>query len=152
VHWKDRVEHIGVHFHDEGKDMTEWNDRPEAGHENDSQEHEKRDGDGDDENPDDASDSSGDDSDDPPPRSAPNRPTQSKTSCSRGQPGATATDSRNRMLQSGFAMFNKPHEVRFSRTIRDVKSVKQPLLHRSHPPSNTVAHLRVSITILMSLK
>jgi hypothetical protein len=130
--------------------MTEWNDRLEVGHGGGSQEHDKRDGDGDGdgEDPDDASDSSDDDSDDPPPRSAPKRPTQSKTSCSRGQTGTTATDSGNRMLQSGFAMFNRSFEARFSHTPRDVKSVKPLLLHRSYPPSDIVAgHLGVSITI-----
>jgi hypothetical protein len=155
LHWKDRIDHIGAHFHDEAKDMTQWNDRPEA--DNRSGDHGDDKGDDDDENPDDASDSSDDDSDDSPPRSAPKRLNQAKSSRSRGQSGTTATGSRRRMLRSDLSMFDRAFKAQFSIPSGEQRSWKRFLLRKSPSLRDTVAGdgwtlLHVSFTRLISLK
>jgi hypothetical protein len=150
VHWKDRVEHIGIHFHEEGKDTTEWNDHMEGDHEMSNQEDDRHDDD--DEDNDDASDSSDEDSDDSPPRSGPKRHDQSKAARPKGQRGITMTNSRNRMLQLHLAIFDTSVEAERLFTPTDRNSVKQPPRPRSLSPTDDLAgNLRVSITTPISL-
>jgi hypothetical protein len=102
LYWRDRIEHIGVHFHDEGKDMTRWIDHSER--DDESGNPDERHDDDDDRGPDDDSDSSDDDSDDFPPRSAPKKPAQARASRSGGRSSATATGSTNWMLEPSLAL------------------------------------------------
>ena len=133
LHWKDRVEHIGVHFHDEGKDMTEWNDHSDGNEDSgntDDDEHDDDDDDDDDDedrSPDDASDSSDDDSDDSPPRSAPKKRAQVGAARSRGQ-STTAPSSMNRMLQTGLDLLDLKVP---SSTSSTNQNVLQPSLQHS---------------------
>ncbi|KAE9362645.1 hypothetical protein N431DRAFT_144619 [Stipitochalara longipes BDJ] len=129
AHWKDRVEHIGTHFRDEGKDMTEWNDHTEGDHKSGDQKDDKHDDD--DRNPDDASDSSNDDSDDFTPRLAPKTRVQAKLSHSKGRSSTTATSSTNRMLQSNLNLLE--FENQSSTSLRDHKSFQPSLQHISPP-------------------
>jgi hypothetical protein len=138
AHWKDRVEHIGAHFHDEAKDMIEWNDRPETDDQSGDNGNDKR-NDEDEQDPDYDSDSTDDDSDNSPPRSGPKRRNQSKSSRPMRQPGTTASGSGNRRQEFGFPMPNKPFEVQFSTPSVDHKNFKRTFQHRSNSPCNTEA-------------
>jgi hypothetical protein len=103
LNWKDRVEHIGVHFHDEGKDMTQWNDHSEGEDESVNPD-DRHDDDDDNRSPDEGSDSDDDDSDDLPPRSAPKKRVQARGSRSGGQSSTTAPGSSNWTLQTGLGL------------------------------------------------
>jgi hypothetical protein len=136
AHWKDRVEHIGAHFHDEAKDMTEWNDRPETDDQSGHPGNNRRD-DKDEQDPDYASDSTDDDSGDSPPRSAPKRRNQSEAPRSNAQSGTTLTGSRRHMLRFSLSSCRKPSEVAVSTPSRDQKTLERSLLQESHS-SDTV--------------
>jgi hypothetical protein len=154
VHWKNRIDHIGGHFHDDAKDMTEWNDYSEEDSRGSDQGNDRDDDD--DGSPDDDSDSSDDDSNDFPPRSALKRRNKAKPSRPRGQSGTSATSSRNRMLQFGVSLLNGSLEVQFSAPSEDYRTLDRSLLHKSVSPSDKAAGngwtlLRVSFLISISL-
>ncbi|KAN0105883.1 hypothetical protein V8E51_008759 [Hyaloscypha variabilis] len=163
IHWKDRVEHIGVHFHDEGKDMTQWNDRSEADDGSGNPKDDKG-GEDDDRNPDDASDSDDDDSDDLPPRSAPKKRVQARASRSKRQSSTTAASYTNGSIQSGLHIpqeEDKPYLLRRPRTeispLHSLLSSSRPTIvargrstplhtvERSLDPLQTPQHARPSI-------
>jgi hypothetical protein len=142
IHWKNRVEHIGAHFHDHAKDMTEWRDHLETeDHSTDEGEGRRKD-DNDDSN-DDASDSSDDDSDGAPPPSRPKRRNCTKSSRPPGRPKTTALEPNNINQQRGNLMFDKSFGNRFTNPSGERKNFKRHLLQDSGFRSRGEAAKRV---------
>jgi hypothetical protein len=144
IHWKNRVEHIGAHFHDDAKDMTEWRDHLETEDQSADQGKDRGNDDDDDSN-DDAADSSDDNSDGAPPPSRPKRRNCTKSSRPQGRPETTASslDPNNINQQLGMLMFDKPFEHRFPNPSRERKNFKRHLLQDSGFHSRGEATKRV---------
>ncbi len=130
IHWKNRVEHIGAHFHDNEKDMTEWTNNVETEDQSADPGKDRRKDDDDDSN-DDAFNSSDDDSDGAPPPSRPKRRNCTKSSRRQGRPETTALDPNNINQQRGMLMFDKSFGNWFKSPSKGRKDFKRHLLQYS---------------------
>ena len=137
LHWRDRVDHIGFHFHDEGRDMSNWNDADdEEDHEGRDERHHDRDDE--DKDHDDASDPSDDDDpDDRPPRPALKRSSKSKSSVARAKSGKREMKSANRLLQSRYSMFSETCDIQVLSPSGNQNSFKSDSQIRTDSPSET---------------
>lgn len=143
IHWKNRVEHIGAHFHDDAKDMREWRDHLETEDQSADQGKDRRNDDDDDDSNDDASDSSDDDSDGAPPPSRPKRRNHTKSSRSQGRPETTALAPNNINQQRGMLIFDNSFEQWSTNPSGERKNFKRHLLQDSGFHSRGEAAKRV---------
>jgi hypothetical protein len=135
VYWRDRVDHIGAHFHDEGKDMLEWSDTSEEEDHEDG-DHTNHDRDDEDKDKDDASDSSDDDdSNYPPARPAP-RSCKSRSALARAKSGNRMTQPASQMLQMRSSIFDGICEIKAHTLYRKLGHFERPFNPRTgHPRS-----------------